>query len=203
MARIGISLNEVLRDFVGQFSYTYDKYIEKTDTKSEDITTFNLLNHFKFDDIDKLNNFLYLEAPLEIFGHADQLTDGLINHLNLFLSDIEFDEEHTIELVSREVDKAIPSTLFFLSKTGCRVNNIRFVKKYEDKWDGIDVLITANPLALAAKPSNKTSVKIKATYNTDSKADYEIGSILEFFKDVELRNKILTKITTATYEDIK
>jgi len=200
--KIGISLNEVLRDFLSQFAYTYDKYVEKTDIEVKDITSFNLMDSFHFDSIDKLNSFMFLEAPLEIFGHADQMYDGLMNSLNQFLSDIEYDGEHEIELVSREVNKAIPSTLFFLSKTGCRAEKIRFVKKYEDKWDGLDVLITANPKVLESKPKDKISIKINAPYNKDAKADYELDSILEFFKNEELRKKMLVKTITATYEEI-
>jgi len=200
--KIGISINEVLRDFIGQFNYTYEKYVGETKLTAKDVTSFDLMEFFKFDSVDKFNSFLYLEAPLEIFGHADQLHDGLINHLNEFLIDIEDEGEHEIELVSREVNKAIPSTLFFLSKTGARPTSIRFVKSYEKKWDNVDVLITANPKALESKPSDKISVKVKTSYNTDVKADYEIDSILDFIKDEELRKKILKKIITTTYEEI-
>lgn len=201
MAKLNISLNEVLRDFIGQLTYTYDKYIGPTDIKEGDVTNFNLIEFFKFDDIKKLNTFLYLEAPLEIFGHADQLSDGLMGHFNTFISDIQDDGEHTIQIVSREVDKSIPSTLFFLSKIGCKATDIKFVSNYADKWNDVDILITANPLALEAKPTGKISVKVKASYNTNIAADYEIDSILDFIKDEELRNKILnTKITT--YEEI-
>jgi hypothetical protein len=115
--------------------------------------------------------------------------------------DIKDDEEHEIELVSREVDKSIPSTYFFLSKTGCRADKVRFVKDYVSEWDGADILITANPQALESKPSGKISVKVKTTYNENTPSDYEIDSILDFINDEELRNKILnTKITT--YEEI-
>lgn len=202
MSKIGISLNEVLRDFIGQFSYTYNKYIGDTNITEKDITNFDLLNYFQFDNVDKLNSFMYLEAPLEIFGHADQLSDGLMNKFNEFLNDMEFDGEHQIELVSREVNKAIPSTFFFLSKTGCRAQNVRFVKKYEDKWNDVDVLITANPKALETKPDGKISVKVKTTYNKDVKADYEIDSLMDFMCDEELRKKILRKTITTTYEEI-
>lgn len=202
MARIGISLNEVLRDFLNQFLYTYDKYVTPTDIEAKDITSFDLMEYFNFDTLDKLNSFIYLEAPLEIFGHAGLMHDGIMNSFNQFLSDIEFDGEHEIELVSREVNKAIPSTMFFLSKTGCRAEKIRFVKRYEDKWDNLDVLITANPKALESKPKDKISIKINAPYNKNTKADYELDSILDFFKDEALRKKMLVKIITATYEEI-
>ena len=201
--KIGISINEVLRDFIGQFAYTYDKYIGPTNITSNDVTSFDLIDHFNFDSVDKLNSFLYLEAPLEIFGHADQLHDGIINQLNEFLSEIDYEGEHSVEIVSREVNKAIPSRMFFLSKTGARVPNIRFVKNHESEWDGLDVLITANPKALASKPDGKISVKINASYNSNSPSDYELDNIVEFFKDEELRNKILRPIITTTYEELK
>ena len=201
MAKVGITINEVLRDFVGQFAYTYDKYVGKTDIKENQVDTFDLINHFKFDSVDDLNKFLYIEASLEIFGHADQLHDNVMKHFNLFLTDIKDEEEHEIELISREVQKAIPSTLFFLSKLACQAEKIRFVQNHADKWDGVDILITANPTALEAKPKDKISVKINSSYNKDIKADYELDSIIDFFKDESLRERILnTKI--ITHEEI-
>lgn len=199
--RIGISINEVLRDFIGQFIYTYDKYITKIDTKESDVTSFDLIKHFPFNSVNELNKFIYMEGALEICGHADQLSDGLINHFNNFLMTMKDGEEHKIELVSKEADKSIPSTFFFLSKTGCRAENIRFVTNSVNEWDGLDILITANPDALKNKPNGKISVKIKSYYNEDAKADFELGSLLEFIKDESIRNNILnTKI--ISYEEI-
>jgi 5'(3')-deoxyribonucleotidase len=199
--KISISINEVLRDFLTQLAYTYDKYINEIDIKTDEITNFNLIEHFKFDDINKFNSFVYLEAPLEIFGHADQLHENLMNHFNTFLSDIKDEEEHVIELVSKEVDKSIPSTFFFLSKTGCKIDKIRFVMTSEEEWGDSDVLITANPIALENKPHGKISVKVKAPYNKNASADFEIDSILDFINNDKLRDKILNTIIT-TYEEI-
>lgn len=199
--KIGITINEVLRDFIGQLVYTYSRYEGAVDIKEGDVTNLNLIEFFKFENIDKLNTFLYLEETLEIFGHADQMSDGLMNHFNNFLMEIKDDEEHDVQLISREVNKSIPSTLFFLSKTGCRAENIKFVDAYEKEWDDVDILITANPTALETKPTGKISVKVTASYNKDVPADYTIDSILDFIRDEELRNRILnTKITT--YEEI-
>ena len=208
--KIAISINEVLRDFIGQFIYTYEKYIvpelEKdgktySEIEIEDVTSFNLIDHFEFDDINKLNTFLYKEAPLEIFGHADLMSDGLMIHFNRFLMDIKDDEEHEIELVSREVDKSIPSTFFFLSKTACLADKLRFVKNNDEEWGDADVLITANPLALSKKQNGKISIKVKTPYNKDVDSDYEIDSILEFINNEDLRDKILNTKTT-TYEEL-
>jgi hypothetical protein len=208
--KIGISINEVLRDFIGQFIYTYDKYIVPEleadgvtvpDLEIEDVTSFNLMDHFEFKDINRFNTFLYLEAPLEIFGHADLMSDGLMNHFNNFLVNIKDDEEHEVYLVSREVDKSIPSTYFFLSKTGCKSDKIQFCSSNENEWDGIDVLVTANVIALENKPQGKISIKVKSPYNKDVKADYEIDTLLDFINDEEFRNRILNTIIT-TYEEI-
>jgi 5'(3')-deoxyribonucleotidase len=198
MARIGISINEVLRDTLSQLDYTYSKYISEKETTvtRDEITSFDLTNHFEFESTKQLNRFLFDEASLEIFGHADQMFENLMTKFNMFLVDIDEEEEHTIELVSREYLKSIPSTLFFLSKLGCRATNIRFIKQNEDEWDGLDILITANPVALENKPDNKISVKVKAPYNSNSVADYELNSILEFIMDGSIREKIInTKIT--------
>jgi len=195
--KITISLNEVLRDTLSQIDYTYSKYIsgEESTISKDDVTSFNLEDYFKFDSKKDLNRFLYDEASLEIFGHADQMYDNLMTKFNMFLVDIDEEEEHTIELVSREFLKSIPSTLFFLSKLGCRATNIRFVKQNEDEWGDTDILITANPIALINKPSDKISVKIKAPYNEDVNADYELDSIVDFIMDMSLREKIInTKI---------
>lgn len=200
MARIGITLNEVLRGYVNQLDYTYNKYINKTDLKEDQITDFNLIKYFPFNSEVEFKNFLYKEASLEIFGHADQLHENIMNQFNMFHMDIQDDEEHEIEIVSREYDKSIPSTLFFLSKLGCKADKIRFVTNVEDKWKDVDVLITANPIALENKPKDKVSVKVKASYNTEVKADFEIDSLLDFMKDENLRNKILNT-KTVTFEE--
>ncbi len=202
MAKIGITLNEVLRSFIEQLTYTYNKYIKEIDITEDDVKDFDLIKYFEFDSVDKLNKFMYLEAPLEIFGHADLTSDGLMVSFNQFLMDIQDEEEHEVLIISREVDKSIPSTNFFLSKTGCRATDIKYVKQYSQKWDNVDFLITANPDTLLCKPNGKVSIKVKASYNTDIPADFEIDSILDFIKDEELRNRIL-KSKTINYEEIK
>jgi hypothetical protein len=200
--RIGITLNEVLRDYIGQLVYTYTKYIDPNMSITEgQVLDSNFLNYFKFKDIDEFNDFVYDEAALEIFGHADQLHDNIISYFNTFLMDIEDEEEHEIVLISREVSRSIPATLFFLSKVGCRAKNIKFISDYESMWDDIDVLVTATPEAIKCKPSGKIAIKINASYNGIIEADHSLDSIIPFIRDEEFRNKIInTKITN--YEEL-
>ena len=190
MARIGITLNEVIRDFIGQLKYTYNKYFDE-DLEDISITEWDLIKYFKFKNEKELNNFLYSEAPMEIFAHADQLYNNLGAKLNRFIADIEDEEEHEIILISRDAHKARPSTLFFLSKLGFTGNNIRFVMDTVKKWDNIDILITANPIALKNKPEGKISIKINTSYNTDVESDYNFDDIMELIDNEETFNKIL------------
>lgn len=208
--KIGITLNEVMRNFIEQLAYTREKYKRegdeeaiKFDLNETPVDNFEELHrYFRFATVEEFNHFLYVEASLEVFGMADLVEDNLMTKFNMFLIDIEDEEEHEVEIVSLEINKSIPSTLFFLSKTGCLANKIRLVKKYKEKWDGVDVLITANPTALAQKPDGKIAVKINTPYNKNSESDYEIDSLLEFINDESLRSKILNTKTTTYYDVI-
>jgi len=188
--KIGITLNEVIRDFIGQFKYVYGKYY-KTDLEDVNVDEWDLIKFFKFPNEKKLNEFLYSEAPMEIFAHADQLHSNIGTILNKFISEINDDEEHEIIMISRDAHKSRPSTLFFLSKLGFTGNNIKFVTDTAKKWEGIDLLVTANPIALDAKPEGKISVKINASYNKDTEADYTLNSILDFVNNEKQFNEIV------------
>tara|TARA_R110000796_G_scaffold58413_4_gene134867 strand:+ start:21307 stop:21885 length:579 start_codon:yes stop_codon:yes gene_type:complete len=188
--RIGIALNEVIRDFIGQLKHVYGKYYG-VDLEDVEIEDWDLLKYFKFPSEVKLNEFLYSEAPMEIFAHADQTHKNIGPILNRFIADINDYEQHEIIIISRDAHKARPSTLFFLSKLGFTGDNIKFVSDTTKKWDGIDILVTANPIALKAKPEGKISVKINASYNKNVEADYTLDSILDFVDDEEMFNKII------------
>lgn len=194
MAKIGITINEVLRDFLGQLEYTYEKYIGPIELDEDSVKSLDLLDYFEFEDKHQLNKFLYQEASLEIFGHADQIEDNIMNDFNQFIMDIEDDEEHELELISKEFDKSIPATYFFLSKLACKIKKIRFVKDYEEFWDGVDVLVTANPTALDLKPENKTSVKIESSYNKNSESDFTFESFRAMLKDEDSHMRIFNNV---------
>jgi len=192
VAKIGVTLNEVLRDFIGQLKYTYDKYFEVVDISEGDVKSLDLIDYFPFKNVYELNKFLYSEASLEVFGHADQLHENVMTLFNNFIMDIEDEEEHEIMLISREANNSIPATLFFLSKLGCKIKDYKFVLNYEDMWNYVDVLITADPKSLESKPTDKVSVKIKSSYNENVESDYEFDTIMDVMNE-ETINEI-TKI---------
>ena len=188
--KIGITLNEVVRDYIGQLKYVYKKYYGE-DLDDIEIEDFDLLKYFKFKSEVKFHEFLYSESPMEIFAHADQLHKNIGPMLNRFISDINDEEEHEVVLLSRDAHKSRAATLFFLSKLGFTGDNIKFVLDTSKFWDGLDVLVTANPVALESKPEGKTSVKIESSYNKDVKSDYTLESILDFINNEENFNKII------------
>jgi hypothetical protein len=188
--RIGIDLNGVLRDTLGKIEQVYDKfYLSNEDGESdfkyemiEPIDSLNLLKHFKFPSDNDLYEFLYIEHPMEIFGHAPSVEYTGMNDLNDFYVDMR--DNHEIIIVSDEIGKSKPATLFFLSKFSCLVENIKFYSEQtkNNMLDSIDVLLTANPDLLLNE--DKIVIKYEQIYNQNIISKYSINKI----KD--LKNKI-------------
>jgi hypothetical protein len=93
-------------------------------------------------------------------------------------------DNHEIIIVSDEIGKSKPATLFFLSKFSCLVENIKFYSEQtkNNMLDSIDVLLTANPDLLLNE--DKIVIKYEQIYNQNIISKYNINKI----KD--LKNKI-------------
>jgi len=212
--KIGITIDGVVRDFITKFELVYDKYYpvidEGTGENNEierDIKDLELLKYFNFsgntveEKTTELNKFMYVDASLEIFGHAGEIKLNSVEHLNQLHNMIE-DMGHTPIIISKELNNSKPATLFFLSKLSSKVNTIKFVRDYKDKWGYIDVLITASPETLLSKPDEKISIKVINSYNKDCNSDYTIVDLKELLEDKNMLEKILGT-ETIEYEDIK
>ena len=188
--RIGIEINGVLRDTIGKLEMVYKKYlIEKTegieDSESFEygmnlpVTSMNLRDHFKFQTDEEFFSFLYEEFPMEIFGHAGSTETMTFNDFNEFY--VEFRNDHDILIVSDEIGKSKPASLFFLSKFGCLIEKVKFYSNQtiNSMWDEIDVLLTSNPDLILNHPDNKHIIKYNTDYNKEIKCDDEISSIKE------------------------
>lgn len=209
MMRIGIDVNGVLRDTISKFDSVYQKnLIEKSEEeflghtfeldmsgntslieeevstfvyeKISEVTSLNLKNHYSFKSDEELFSFLYEEFAMEIFGHSPSTEMTSFNMLN----DLYFElrDEYELLIVSNEIGKSKPSTLFFLSKFGCLLEKVLFFSELTKKnmWDNIDILLTANPELLLEKPEGKIVVKYNTNYNKLIESKYEITSISEF-----------------------
>jgi hypothetical protein len=188
--RIGIEINGVLRNTVDKFEKTYQKFmIDKTDGMEEEdsfeykitlpITSLDLKSHFTFQNDDEYFSFLYEEFPMEIFGHSQSTEYSTFNDLNELY--VQLRDNHDILIVSDEIGKSKPASLFFLSKFGCLIEKVKFYSNQtiNSMWDEIDVLLTSNPDLILNHPDNKYIIKYNTDYNKEIKCDDEISSIKE------------------------
>lgn len=208
MMRIGIDLNGVLRNTIGKFEQLYEKHMIDSENdlsmgnvyqldisgnteliensveafeykKISEVTSTELDEHFSFRDKEELFNFMYEEYAMEIFGHAPSTEMTTFNVFNDFYFD--FRNQNEILIISKEIGKSKPSSLFFLSKFGCLVEKIFFFSDLTKHlmWDQVDILLTADPSLLLEKPENKVLIKFNTTYNQNVMCDYEIDSLSE------------------------
>lgn len=186
--RIGIELNGVLRDTLKKIQQEYEKWYienpfkedEEDDFKYEVISELNSLDiskHLRFRDKDALYDFLYKEHTMEIFGHAGSVEPSGLLDLNDFYLDMR--EEHDILIVSDEIGKSKPSSLFFISKFGCLVESVKFYSEstINSLWNSVDILLTANPNLLLNHPEDKVVIKFNTTYNKDIEFEHNISSL--------------------------
>lgn len=149
------------------------------------VTSLDLESHFSFPSKDDLYSFMYEEYTMELFGHAPSTEMLSFNILN----DIYYNLRDTYDLmiVSDEIGRSKPSSLFFLSKFGCLVEKVFFYSEITKKnmLDEVDILLTSNPDLLLNKPENKIVIKFITDYNKNVKSDYEISSL----SDLELTIK--------------
>jgi hypothetical protein len=192
--KIGIELNGVLRDTLRKIQQEYEKwYIEnpfKEETEFEykvisDLTTLNISEHLAFKDEDDVYNFLYKEHTMEIFGHAGSVETSSMMDFNDFYLNMR--DEHDILVVSDEMGKSKPASLFFISKFGCLVETVKFYSEstINSLWDSVDILLTANPQLLLNHPEGKVVVKYDTTYNSDIKTKYSISKLKELEEKIK------------------
>lgn len=190
--KFAFDTDDVLRDFMGKTKAVYEKFFiedyvyeegeEEFEYKIiEPITSHNFSNHFSFPTESDFINFMYVDFPMNICGHAPSIS---ANTFNIF-SEIQktvLSKKDKLSVISKAVAKQKPATLFFYSKYGLEVDQILFYNKKTLKkmWSTFDVIVTANPELLELKPNNKKSIKILTTYNQNSPSDYTIDSIEGF-----------------------
>ena len=198
--RIGIEINGVLRNTIGKIEQTYQKYmIDKTDGLENEesfeygmtlpVDSLTLKDHFKFQNDEELFSFLYEEFPMEIFGHSQSSEYSTFNDLNEVY--INLRDDHDLMIVSDEIGKSKPASLFFISKFGCQLEKIKFYSNYtiNSMWNEIDLLLTANPALLLDHPSDKIMIKYETEYNKDINVSHSIKSL----KELENKLQDITK----------
>lgn len=188
---IFVSIDGVLRNTLQKFDYHYKDYFLNTEPDSQEnfeyginglVTTENILDTYKFQSEDEYLKFLYLDFPIEIFGHA-----GLsYNHASTDFNTLIFEnKDSNFTLVGlNEKGKAKPSTLFFLSRNGVICDNIKFStpENIDELWGKCDLWITDDKKVIDKCPENKTVIKFNTFYNNHFTNTIEINKLSEIEK---------------------
>lgn len=185
---IGVELNGVLRNTLKKIQEEYEKWYVDNPFREEGefeykvispVNSLELINHLSFPSKDDLYDFLYKEHTMEIFGHAGSVETSGMYDLNDFYFDMR--DEYDVIIVSDEIGKSKPASLFFISKFGCQIETIKFYSEptINSLWESINVLLTANPNLLLNHPEDKIVIKYNTPYNSDIETKYSISSIKE------------------------
>ena len=186
--RIGIEINGVLRNTLDKIEQTYQKFmIDKTDGIEDEnrfnyeittpIDSLDLKKHFSFESDEELYSFLYEEFPMEIFGHSPSTELSSFNDLNDLYINLRDKVEFII--ISDEMSKSKPATLFFLSKFGCLIEKIFFYNEVTKNklLDELDLIVTSNP-DIIINYKDKV-VKYDTTYNDKLSSEVSITKLKE------------------------
>jgi len=213
MKRIAIEVNGVLRDTIGKLKQVYEKFlIEKSEEdlnpqfeinsenddliKVEDenkfdygiiepISSLEISKYFKFKSQEEQFSFIYDEFPMHIFGHASSSEMLTFNYLNEFYKD--FRNDYEIVIISDEIEKSKPSTLFFLSKFSCLIESVVFYNPttIDKVISSFDLIVTSNPDIVINYSNILNVVKYETEYNKQVSTAHEIKSLRELSETIK------------------
>lgn len=201
---IFVSIDGVIRNTIQKLNYHYNDAYFSSEFENpnnfeyriiEPIQNNRLEDSFIFQSKDEFNYFLFVEYPIEIFGHAGLSYSTTFTDLNRLIHE---NSEHNFTLVGcDEFGKAKPATLFFLSKNGYLGNSIKFIKSQDidSEWSKCDCWITDSKLIVDTCPADKTAIKFNTEYNKFFTHTKEISKLTEI---TETWSKSLERTTTLT-----
>lgn len=193
---IGFTVDHTFRNIYGKIVDLYKKYnieeaaLEASESNREfippelnlPINTSNLMNHIPFESVEAMNDFIFSEFCPEIFAYSKESEPGSIQVFNDWMINLPKNVE--VLLVSNEVGRTKPSTLFFLSKTGFEGNNIKFITDNVDIWKLCDILVTSGDINIKlSKPKNKKLIIINKEHNKGLTGDMNFNSLFDFFTE--------------------
>jgi hypothetical protein len=213
---IFISIDGVLRNTIQKFEYHYNEFFLNSDVESTEvednfeykinppIKNDNLFNYFTFHSQEEFENFLFIEFPIEIFGHAGLSYSTTFTDLNKLIYD---NKDINFTLVGMdELGKSKPATLFFLSKNGFLGSNIKFInsKNLNKEWGKCDLWITDDERVLTSCPKQKTVIKFNTVYNQHFTNIKEINKLTEIDKSwLKYSENFITSILKRLVNRVK
>lgn len=212
--KIGVSLDGVLRNFLGRVEEVFEKYFLSEENAEIQVLDYDLEKWLDFpeEEIKKAEmsfdpdfneeEFMSSEEETSLENKIEKTTVDEFLHEKCTLDIFGYANEeislavetlnqlilnnpkHEFIIISREGGMAIPSTLFFLAKTKSICPNIKFVKEYSKVWDYVDLMITDHPMILNTKPKDKLSVIIDKEYNKEVS---QLGQRVKTIKEIDER----------------
>jgi hypothetical protein len=185
---IYLSIDGVLRNTIQKFDYHYKNSYLESDLEDgnsfeygilDNVYNDSLFNYYRFQSKEEFDYFLYVEFPIEIFGHAGLSYNTTFTDLHKVMFE---NSEHNFTLVGlNELGKSKPATLFFLSKNGFLGNNIKFITsdKINENWEKCDIWLTDNKEIIDACPNDKTVIKFNTDYNKNFTNNKEINKLTD------------------------
>lgn len=187
--RIGITLNEVVRGYIEQLQLTYEKYEvgESTILLPEEITDLSKLTEYfpirtEEPVTESLDKFIFTDCSMEILGSAPIIDSDFMEEFAEFFYDFNLFPNNKVTFISKEYNRGINATLFFLAKTNIQARNIEFFETYTNIWDDYDLIITADPTIIETKPEDKRVIKVEASYNKHIVALETVTKASDIFK---------------------
>lgn len=197
MIRIGIELNDVVRNINKQILKYYKKDIDPSLDLEEVDEKDDVFKYAKFDSNKSRNEFIYIDYPYEIFGCAKTMTKDLQVEMNNWLNELTNYEDDNVEIYFyglNEESLTIQSSYFFLSKIGTRVRKVIFPRDLNDLTKDTDVIVTANKKVVDFLDGKKGIYSILINNNINSeckdKTNANYDSLSDVIKDEGLLNTL-------------
>lgn len=209
--KIGIELNNIVRDINKQIIKYYKKDIDKSfDDKNVNYNVTNIIDVIDLKSKKAKFEYMYVDYPYEIFGCAPTMHRNLAVTINNWIAELnnKEDDVYDIKLFSlKEEGLSIQSTYYFLSKIGCRIREMFFPKDGKDMWEKCDVIVTLNERIIDNKPEGKVVVLINKddNENLQNKVDLKYDSLMDLITDTEFFNKVrsISNTKETVFQKIK
>ena len=188
---IGIELNDVVRDYLGQFIECYNKQVDPGfEIEADKVDSFDFYEIFPFKSKQEYQEFRYMDAAYDLNALAplvDSRLQGLIsNWTENILVNLDVDEDPVVVFFSAlEIGATIPATLGFLSDKGFKVREYYFPLDSATIYDRCDIVITANPNLISNCPEGKAVIKIETPYNAEAECELTFASLYDLLTDNE------------------
>lgn len=200
MYKIGIDLNNTLRDYNRKFIEEYDKefgtfhnlgkkharrWLKHIDPQHcrKAVTFKDNAAYFEFSDVD------YPQELCAFAGKLGRRVDGeLTNWMNNYVVEHGEGNVEIVIVSTGELDNAAMATMFFIAK-GIKVRHVLIHGK-KRVWEECDAIVTANPKLIKARPAGKHVVRIDRDFNQKSYCDAHYHNLHEMFLDEHLFEKL-------------